>query len=317
MIVLISCPILGMIRSNPAHRRPNDLFMINLKMKLHLPLFPRTNCPQYVCGKTMDVHDMHAFCCRRVSKMVMHNRIRDYTAPILCKVLKTAGIISTSSLMEIEPKRVVPELPGLCPVDSAFRPVPSLQLTTLAPVPYTCIGFDFTIISLKGRVPHSGSSAATRKQSSSVVKHLIDKERFKFMREGKADPYNHSSLTVEEIIESLLVRWCLSQLRLVHMEPGNPCYINYFLAQRARSHIDSQLHTPTPPVCISVLCLTRVQLASFHWLRLLGKRTNPNINISMDILIHVQPRESIYCNRLGWSYIIQSRCMCGIQNREH
>ena len=101
VIASISYPILGMSRSNPNHRQPNDLFIINLKMKLHLLLFAPTNFPMYVCGTTMDVHAMHAFCFPLVSKMAMHDRIRYYTAPILCKVVQMAGIISTNSLMEI------------------------------------------------------------------------------------------------------------------------------------------------------------------------------------------------------------------------
>ena len=101
VIASSSYPILGMSRSNPNHRQPNDLFIINLKMKLHLLLFAPTNFPMYVCGTTMDVHAMHAFCFPLVSKMAMHDRIRYYTAPILCKVVQMAGIISTNSLMEI------------------------------------------------------------------------------------------------------------------------------------------------------------------------------------------------------------------------
>ncbi|KAL7524027.1 hypothetical protein ACHAXR_000408, partial [Thalassiosira sp. AJA248-18] len=79
-----------MSRSNPSHRKPNDLFIINLKMKLHLPLFPPGNAPKFLCGVTIDPHGKHIFCCRRVSKMACHNRVRDGTAPIVKEVLTTA-----------------------------------------------------------------------------------------------------------------------------------------------------------------------------------------------------------------------------------
>lgn len=135
----------------------------------------------------------------------MHDRIRDDTTPVLCKVLKSALVIGTGSRVDIEPKRTVAELPGLRPYDSAFRPVPSLKSTHLPPNPFTRIGFDFTITPPKGHVPPSRLSAASRnKKPAPAAKHLIDKERKKLMRDGKSDPHNNSSLSGEEIIQYLL-----------------------------------------------------------------------------------------------------------------
>ena len=115
LIASSSYPILGMSRSIPSHRRPNDLFIINLKMKLYLELFEPSTCPTCLCGATIDVFGMHTFCCRRVSKRMMHDRIRDDTAAVLCKVLKSAQIIGSGSRVDIEPKRTVVELLGLRP----------------------------------------------------------------------------------------------------------------------------------------------------------------------------------------------------------
>ena len=107
--------------------------------------------------------------------------------------------------MDIEPKSVVADLPGLRPFDMAFRPVPSLKHTHLPPCPFTQIGLDVTITPPRGHVPPSRQSgAASSNQSAQAAKHLSEKERLKLMREGKSDPYNSSSLTGEEIIKYLL-----------------------------------------------------------------------------------------------------------------
>ncbi|KAL7531480.1 hypothetical protein ACHAXR_004065, partial [Thalassiosira sp. AJA248-18] len=161
LIASSSYPLIAMSRSNPSHHKLNDLFIINLKMKLHLPLFPPGNATKCLCGVTIDPHGKHIFCCRRVSKMACHNRVRDGTAPIVKEVLTTAGFIGSSSRMEIEPRRVVEDLPSLRPFDMAFRPVPSFKHTHIPPCPFTQIGVDVTITSPKGHVPPSRSGAAS------------------------------------------------------------------------------------------------------------------------------------------------------------
>ena len=86
-----SYTLIAMSHINPLHRKPNDIFMINLKMKLHLELFPPDNCPKCACGLTIDPFAKHIFSCCRVSKMVFHNQVRDGCAPVLKDVLATAG----------------------------------------------------------------------------------------------------------------------------------------------------------------------------------------------------------------------------------
>ncbi|KAL7525545.1 hypothetical protein ACHAXR_001054, partial [Thalassiosira sp. AJA248-18] len=135
--------------------------------------------------------------------MACHNRVRDGTAPIVKEVLKTAGFIGSSSRMEIEPRRVVEDLPGLRPFDFAFRPVPSFKYTHIPPCPFTQIGVDVTITSPKGHVPPSRSGAASNNLSAKAAKHLVDKERGKLMRDGKLDTISNCYLTGEQIIEIL------------------------------------------------------------------------------------------------------------------
>jgi hypothetical protein len=204
LISSTSYPLVHMSRSTPAHRRPNDLFLISLKQKLHLEIFPPSNCPKCLCGTTIDPFAFHTFSCRRVSKKIAHDRIRDDTAPILERLLQSGGYIGRGSHVEIEPKKVVPELPTLRPFDSAFRPTPNLRDVNARPCPYTHIGIDFVITPPLGHTPPSRSGAASNNQSATAAKHLIEKERGKLMRAGKSDTYNHITLTGDQIIHNLL-----------------------------------------------------------------------------------------------------------------
>ena len=92
--------------------------------------------------------------------MAMHNRIVEDQAPFLQQALLTGGIIGKSSVMYVEPKNTVTDLPGLRPFDSMFRPVPSLKRTTIPAIPYSEIGFDYTITSPKGHLSPSRLNAA-------------------------------------------------------------------------------------------------------------------------------------------------------------
>ena len=178
-------------------------------MKLHLEIFHPSSCPKCICGKTIDPFARHIFCCRRVSKMIMHNRIRDNMVAPLTQVLKSAGIMGAGTEMEVEPKNVVPALPGLRPHDIiSFRPTSNLKRPELPNSPFQRFGMDITITPPIGHVPPSRLDAANKsKTPAPAAKHLIEKERKKLMRNGMSDPTNHNSLTGEEIIQCLLKTW--------------------------------------------------------------------------------------------------------------
>ena len=204
LIASSSYPIIGMCRSNPQNRRAPDLFIINLKMKLHLELYDPKLCPKCLCGKTINVFGMHTFSCVRVSKKACNDRIVFTTAPFLRDILLTAGIIAKGSVMYIEPKHTVADLPGLRPFDSSFRPVPSLKRISIPPIPFTEVGFDYTITSPKGHLSPSKINAASIKRSATAAAHLIEKEKKKLARDGLCDPYNYTSFTGEQIIHDML-----------------------------------------------------------------------------------------------------------------
>ena len=104
----------------------------------------------------------------------------------------------------IKPKNTVADLPGLRPFDSSFRPVPSLKRTTILPIPFTEVGFDYTITSPKGYLSPSKINAASLKRSATAAAHLIEKYKKKLAWDGYCDPYNHTSFTGEKINDDML-----------------------------------------------------------------------------------------------------------------
>ena len=155
LITSSSYPLIGMARSIPAHRRPNDLFRINLCMKLHLPLFEDDQRPRCICGERIDHHGMHIFRCKRVSKKAIHDRINRESALPIGQILQTCGIIASNTDVRHEPPRIIPGFEGLRPLDSYFRPAPVINSSNAPPIPYSRIGWDFTIPPPQGYLPPS------------------------------------------------------------------------------------------------------------------------------------------------------------------
>jgi hypothetical protein len=97
------------------------------------------------------------------------------------RLLKTANLISPSSKVYIEPKSVIPQLPGARPF-------------TTPPIPYSHVGIDFVITPPIGHCPPSQSNAVSN-NSAPATQHLIQKERQKLMRQGMTDSINLNSHT--------------------------------------------------------------------------------------------------------------------------
>ena len=204
LIPSTSWPIIGMHRSDKRNRRPDDLFLINLKTKLHLEQYHPDNRPLCICGALIDSFGMHTFCCRRVSKLRMHNSINTDFAPRLAHLLVTAGILAKGGVVDTETPNLVPSLPNCRPLDSSWRPTRTLKNTHLAPPYFGRAGLDYTITPPVGYLPPSQYSAAKSNYSALAAKHLSEAERKKLMRNGKSDPYNNSSLSGEGIIGEML-----------------------------------------------------------------------------------------------------------------
>ena len=112
------------------------------------------------------------------------------------RLLKTSNLIGPCSKVHVEPKNVIPQLPGARLFDISFRPIPSVKNTT---TPYTQVGINFVVTPPIGHLPTSQSNAANN-NSAPAAQHLIQKERQKFMCQGMTDPINHNSHTGDEMI---------------------------------------------------------------------------------------------------------------------
>ena len=135
----------------------------------------------------------------------MHHFIRDNIAPPLECVLKSAGILTKGSKVEIEPKGVIPACREIRPYDLSFRPTPTLSSTATQPIPYSRIGIDVTMTSPKGYAPPSRQSSVAPPSiaSATAVEHLIKGEMGKLCRNGHKNTYNNRIFTGDELIGRL------------------------------------------------------------------------------------------------------------------
>ena len=96
-----SYPIIGMSQSAIKHRLSPLSFLICIRHKLRLPIYPpNTRC---TCGHhDHDVFGDHAFCCDKGSKKRTHNTIATDFAIILSPALAQAGYIYPNTKLDIE-----------------------------------------------------------------------------------------------------------------------------------------------------------------------------------------------------------------------
>ena len=160
---------------------------------------------------------MHTFCLTRVPKKIIHDRLRDGTGGALEQVIRSAGLLGRCSHMIFKSKRVIQKLPGLRPFDLSFCPTPLVWHTNSPPSPFKEFGFDFTITPPNGHLPLSRLRAASSNQPALALKHLVDKERRKLMRDGSGNPYNNNTLAGKEIMAALL--WAGTALFPVAISP--------------------------------------------------------------------------------------------------
>ena len=96
-----SYPIIRMSRNAIKHRLSPLSFLICIRRKLRLPIYPpNTRC---TCGHhDHDVFGDHAFCCDKGSKKCTHNTIATDFATILSPALAQAGYIYPNTKLDIE-----------------------------------------------------------------------------------------------------------------------------------------------------------------------------------------------------------------------
>jgi hypothetical protein len=135
-----SFPLITMSCSAIKHCLSPLSFLICIRCKLHLPIYPpHTRC---TCGhRDHDIFGDHVFRCDKGSKKCTHNSIANDFAIILSPALAQAGYIYPNTKMNIETYLHLRSDPTARPFHISFNPDP----TSYHCCPYTTIGTDITI----------------------------------------------------------------------------------------------------------------------------------------------------------------------------
>ena len=113
-----------MSRSAIKHRLSPLSFLICIRRKLHLPIYPpNTRC---TCGHhDHDLFGNHAFCCDKGSKKCTHNTITTDFATILSPALAQEGYIYPNTKLDIKMHLHLLSDPTARPFDIRFNPNPT------------------------------------------------------------------------------------------------------------------------------------------------------------------------------------------------
>lgn len=194
-----SLSLLDMPRSEPCNRQKNDQWLVSLKRKLRLELWPKEDTVMCACGRPMDHFGDHALSCRKHNKGTMSNAIRDGIIRVFKRILLTAKLIDTPTLVESEPRDLIPFAKGVRPFDLMIR-LQQLLTNGSWRCPFSKIGFDVTVISSCASSDPSDPRAAPLKDSSL---RLQDGEIKKYKRTGHTDKTTRVTSTGDELIGGL------------------------------------------------------------------------------------------------------------------
>jgi hypothetical protein len=129
------------------HRLSPLSFLICIRRKLRLPIYPPNTC--CTCGHhDHDVFGNHAFCCDKVNKKRTHNTTATDFATILSPASAQAGYIYPNTKLDIETHLHLRSDPTARPFDISFNPNP----TSHHCCPYTTIGA-YIYITITGTTP--------------------------------------------------------------------------------------------------------------------------------------------------------------------
>jgi hypothetical protein len=203
-----SYPLVSMNRSNKNNRLPNWSFDIAIRRKLRLPIYDNTNPPLCSCGKTHDPYGDHTFCCRKHSKLLAHNFIRDNWATNLQPAISLAGYITPTSPLQTERPNLTPNNISARPFDFSFDPDPNPTDLNVCSCPYSIIGADITIANSKSSPPLKLTADVQQKLTAAADSHLQEFEKRKYMRDkstvGDSTNNTHRTIPGETIIQDLL-----------------------------------------------------------------------------------------------------------------
>jgi hypothetical protein len=203
-----SYPLIAMCRSNKTNRLPNWSFDIAIRRKLRLPIYDTTHPPICSCGKTHDPYGDHTFCCRKHSKKLAHNFIRDNWAINLQPAIALAGYIIPTAPLQTERPNLTPNNISARPFDFSFDPDPHPTNLNVCSCPYSIVGADITIAHSKSSPPIKLTADVQQKLTAAADTHLQEFERRKYMRDkstvGEPNTTTHRTIPGEVIIKDLL-----------------------------------------------------------------------------------------------------------------
>ena len=193
-----SYPIIEMSRSTIKHHLSPISFLICIRRKLSLPIYPpNTGC---TCGHhDHDVFGDHAFCCDKGSKKRTHNTIATDFATILSPALAQAGFIYPNTKLDIETHLHLQSDPTARPFDISFNPNP----TSHHCCPYTTIGADITITGTTPPPKRQTSEDIIQTITANADHHLQMHERHKLGRITKPATATTPPVHGDEVIGKL------------------------------------------------------------------------------------------------------------------
>ena len=194
-----SLALLDMPRSEPCNRQKNDQWIVSLKRKLRLELWPKEETITCKCGRRMDHFGDHALSCTQHNKSAMSDAIRDGIIRVFKRILITSKLIDSPTLVEREPRNLIPFAKTVRPFDLMVR-LQQLISDGSWRCPYSMLGFDVTVISSCASSDPSDPRAAPLKNSSL---RLQEGEKKKYNRRGHTDKTTRVTSTGDELIGGL------------------------------------------------------------------------------------------------------------------
>jgi len=199
-----SYPLIAMSRCPIKNRLTPLPFLLSIRRKLRLPIFPN-NIPCCCGHKLHDEFGDHAFSCDKGNKKRAHNVIAQDFALALSPALAQAGYIHPNTPLTIEPLIYLRSDPTARPFDISFSPDP----TSSHVCPYTTIGADINITGSPPPPKHATTEDILNIITANADNNLQRHERSKLGRMHKpptnTSPFIHGDTVIGELYHKNMV----------------------------------------------------------------------------------------------------------------
>ena len=213
MSSLTSTPMGSITRTDHTNHFKPDEFRIYLQRKLRLPLWPtHYTC---VCGASIDKYGDHYMTCRSVSKIDIHNRMRDAMYSITSQVCPIISDIAPADV-HLETPHLIDQAPLMRPGDVVIK-----HPVSTADDPHALTMLDITIIppTITANAPLSFTEAT----------HLTDNHHRKFeYNKFRLKDNKHSNVTADQIAQEMInKRYRLLPFTIDHLGRIGPMADDY------------------------------------------------------------------------------------------